>query len=633
MLYRGNTADILNSLSELTYRSNTNWYGIDTITLQMNDLGSSGVRRAGYINPPTISAGVGTAALVTRSTTLINVIFANVPPIVTTNMTKTVPIGATLTLAGGTYVPATGFYPPASARLANSYNSPVPGNAGTTATGNSNLVAQDVETKQASGLTYTINLPVTQGALRLSRPSLAVVDLVAGSTFTQDDLNNGYVSYSHNGSLSGDDGFVFTVTDDNATTCPANAPSGQVNGATSQQIFNLTIDRTQPIAIFNGSAVATFTEPVAPAPAVPVLIDNDPLTRVVNATDPTTFVTVGSTGRLTATVTIPTQAGVNPGTVSSDPLDTLTIRDQPPIGFTGSQLFYNGSPIGSFAGGQGTPLVVTLSSALPISVSAVSEVLRHIEYSNPGANPSASQRIVTVTVLNGAGQSSLVASKTVNVVPFNNAPVITPPARPLVLVPGLTLGATVQASDPDGLLSYALSGSPPTRGLVTVDAVTGAYTYTPAPNSFGLGGALTDQFEITVTDPGILTDPVSKTATQLYQVRITDLGAAAPVFTSNPPLETALGRVLTYAPQVRAGGAPGGGNLVFSLVDAPAINPGLGFDPATGTITWPANWTTTPAPTADSYQQFGLLVVDQTTDVAAYQPILLKVLLTPQGSN
>ena len=79
----------------------------------------------------------------------------------------------------------------------------------------------------------------------------------------------------------------------NATTCPANAPSGQVNGATSQQIFNLVIDRIRPLAIFNGATVATFQEPVAPAAAVPVLIDNDTQTRVENASDTTNFVTVG----------------------------------------------------------------------------------------------------------------------------------------------------------------------------------------------------------------------------------------------------------------------------------------------------------------------------------------------------
>jgi hypothetical protein len=630
---RGKSADISTALTELTYTSNPNYYGDETITIKVNDLGSNGVRRASYLGG-SIAAGGSDHSLVTTATIAMGIGYVNAVPVLSANRAKSVPIGEAVALAGGTYVPATSFYPPATTRLANSYHAPVPSNAGTTATDTSNLVAQDVETKQASGLTYTINLPVTQGALRLSRPGQAVVDLVAGTTFTQNDLNNSYVTYTHNGALSGDDSFVFTVTDDNATTAPSTAPSGQVNGATSLQTFTLVIHRPQPIAIFKGSTVATFQEPVAPAAAVPVLIDNDPLTLVENASDTTNFVTVGNTGRLTATVTISTPAGVNPKTDSSDWLDTLTIRNQPPITIKGSQLSYNGSPIGSYAGGQQRKsLVVTLSSASPIPVAAVSELLRHIEYSNPGANPSASQRIVTVTVLNGAGQMSMAASKAVKVVPYNDAPVITPPARPLMLVPGLTLGATVQATDPDGVLSYALSGPPPTRGLVTVNANTGHYTYAPAPSSFGAGGALTDQFEITATDPGLPGDPTPKSATQQYRVRITDLGAAAPVFTSNPPLETELGRVLTYTPQVNRGSIPGGGNLVFSLVGAPTINPGLGFDPSTGTITWPASWTMTMAPTADTYQRFGLLVVDQTTEVAAYQPILLKVRLPPQRSN
>ena len=628
---RGTTVNLALAMNEVTYRSSPNYYGPDQIITRINDLGSNGVRRSSYIGG-VISKGGGTNSLVTSLTTLMNVQYANTPPVVVANAAQTVPIGAVVTLQGGSYTASTN-YPPGTlatpvTKLPNSYSAPLPTGCGTTSVSGSNLIVQDVETKQASGLTYTINLPVTQGVLRLSRPSVAVVNLLAGSTFTQDDLNKNYVSYAHNGALSGDDGFVFTVTDDNATTAPATAPGGQVNGATSQQIFNLTIDRTKPIAIFNGAATPSYTEGAAP-----LLLDNDPLTRVINATDPTNFVLVGSTGRLTASVTILTQLGVNPGTTSSDPQDTLTLLDQPPLSFTGQQLFYNGSPIGSYSGGNGTPLVVTLSSALPVSVAAVSGTLRHIQFSNPGANLSASNRVITVTVLNGAGQTSVAVSKTVQVVPVNNAPVITPPTQALVTVPGLTVGGMVQSADPDGVLSFALTGSPPTRGLVTIDAASGAFTYSPVPNPNGTGGLLTDQFQVTASDPGIPADALVKTTSQVYQVRITDLGTVAPVFTTNPPLETVLGRVLTYAPQVSTNGltAP---SLNYSLVGlSPAVNPGLGFDPATGTITWPAGWSVSPVPTADSYQRLGLLVVDQANQVAAYQPLMLKILLVPHASN
>ena len=623
---RGTPANVAVALTELTYKSNANYYGAGTITLSVNDLGSTGTRRASYIGG-SIAAGGSANSLITSATIAMGIGYVNAPPSVTSNVALSVPIGAALTVTGGTHVAPTN-YPPAVTRLPNSYAVPTPGNAGTTATGTSNLVAQDVETKQASGLTYTINLPVTQGSLQRSRPSMPVVSLIAGSTFTQNDLNNGYVTYTHNGALSGDDGFVFTVTDDNATTAPASAPGGQVNGATSQQIYNFVIDRTKPIAIFNGSTTPVYTEGTAP-----LLIDNNPLTRVINATDTTNFVLVGSTGQLTATVTIPTQLGVNPGTISSDSQDTLTLLDQAPLGFTGQQMFYNGSPIGSYSGGNGTPLVVTLSSALPVSVAAVSETLRHLQFSNPGANLSASNRLITVTVLNGAGQTSVAVSKTVQVVPVNNAPVITPPTQALVTVPGLTVGGLVQSTDPDGVLSFALTGSPPTRGLVTVDAVSGAFTYSPAPNPNGAGGVLTDQFEVTASDPGIPANTTVKTTSQIYQVRVCDLGSVAPVFTTNPPLETVLGRVLTYAPQVSTTGltAP---NLTYSLLGlSPGVNPGLGFNSATGTITWPAGWSVSPVPTADSYQRLGLLVVDQANQVAAYQPIMLKILLVPHTSN
>lgn len=626
LVCRGTLANLTLALAELTYVSTVNYYGPDPVLIQVNDLGNSGIRRATYLGG-VVSPGGAASSLVTSSTITVGVGFVNALPTIATNASKTVPIGAAVLLQGGTYTASTN-YPPAVSRLPTVFATPLPAGAGTIAIAGTNLVALDVETKQASGLTYTINLPVTQGSMTLQRPAVAAVTLIANGQFTQDDLNQGYVSYTHNGALSGDDGFVFTVTDDNATTYPTTAPGGQVNGATSQQIFNLIIDRTKPIAIFGSSTIPIFHEPIPPASAVPVTLDNDPLTRVVNATDPTDFVGANLTGRLTATATIPTTSGV-----TSDAQDRLTILSQAPLTVTGSQVFYNGVSMGSFVGGQGAPLVVTLSAGVPVQVVAVSELLRHLQFSNPSANPSTLARVITVTVQNGAGQVSTVANKSLNLVPYNNPPVITAPTRPLMTVPGLTVGDTVQATDPDGVLTYSLTGSPPTRGQVTLNATTGAFTYAPAANPNGAGGVLTDQFEVTATDPGIPTNATTKSASQIYQVRITDLGATAPVFASNPPLETVLGRVLTYAPQVTTTGltAP---TLTYSLVGlSPAVNPGLGFDATTGTITWPAAWTLTPAPTADSYQQLGLLVVDTTNQVAAYQPLMLKILLAPHASN
>jgi Ca2+-binding RTX toxin-like protein len=77
-----------------------------------------------------------------------------------------------------------------------------------------------------------------------------------------------------------------------------------------------------------------------------------------------------------------------------------------------------------------------------------------------------------------------------------------PNRNPVVTTPVVFNGAedtaiagTLTASDPDGdVLGYTL-GSVPTKGTVTMNASTGAFTYTPTPNSYG-----SDSFGIVVSD-------------------------------------------------------------------------------------------------------------------------------------
>jgi len=65
-------------------------------------------------------------------------------------------------------------------------------------------------------LTYTLTAAPARGALRLNS-----VDLIAGDTFTQDDVNNGRVSYIHNGVDRKADAFDITVADGGEDGAPA----------------------------------------------------------------------------------------------------------------------------------------------------------------------------------------------------------------------------------------------------------------------------------------------------------------------------------------------------------------------------------------------------------------------------
>jgi VCBS repeat-containing protein len=78
--------------------------------------------------------------------------------------------------------------------------------------GSALLVAADPDTA-ALGLTFTIASPPGTGTLRKNGS--------ATSSFTQDDVNNGRISYLHNGSVFTSDSFNFTVTDGTNTTALA----------------------------------------------------------------------------------------------------------------------------------------------------------------------------------------------------------------------------------------------------------------------------------------------------------------------------------------------------------------------------------------------------------------------------
>jgi hypothetical protein len=355
-----------------------------------------------------------------------------------------------------------------------------------------------------------------------------------------------------------------------------------------------------------------------------------------------------------------------PAVQGGDDLDELSIQDSgsihvgpfdPMTGITplvyGSS-FGSGTPIGSFTGGRdGVPLVISLASPSPLLVSTVEDLLRHLTFSNTSNNPSASQRSITIQVVNGAATPSIAVSKTINLVPYNQDPTLSSVRRilavPNVAVPfaitrGTASDQTVAAiDDPDGEVTYTISPQP-IKGTVSATATPGVFTYTAAVPSSSVSGIVTDEFTIIATDNGLVSDgatPLSKSSSPLViEIVITDTNAIAPVIDSNPPVEAIQGSLLSYTPQVlsyavgQLGVAP---QLSFTLINAgQAMTPALGFSSSDGTITWPSGWTL-PASTGLEpgvvYQRLGILVNDLANETAAYQPIMLRVVQAPTGSN
>ncbi len=687
MTFRGAISDINNAIKTLTYQGNPYFYGTDTITVQVDDLGFTGTRIPGTY-PSGVSPGPGANSWIDTQTIQVNVGFINTLPIIlpngasapaqnpnTQNSPITVPANGTVTIQGGS-----GVYPsiPMLDQHRNAqFMATTQSNAGTTVVlagpGASNLVAWDEETVDPRGLTYVIQLGVSQGLLirhRVGDPpaGLQIVAVPQGATqtnsFTQDDLNLGFVTYAQNGALSGNDGFVFTVSDDNALSCPLGSPNS-ATGVSTPTVFNIIIDRSRPTVSL--SAIApTFTQAVPPAGPVPIIIDGS--IAVTNASDPNTppqFAPAGLTGaNLSISLSIPvgTQVPVNapPAPAGGDGLDALGLQGTtfiqlgPVNGATGAApLSYNGTSIGAVSGGQaGAPLLIALESSAPILVSTVADLLQHVTFVNTSQNPSASPRLATFAIQNGSGVQGVPVGKAIAVVPVDVGPSLAVVRKLLVVpnvavpfsvtsgAPGDTTVATV--SDPDGVAAISVT-VPPINGIVTATAVPGVFTYTASTPTASANGISTDQFTIIATDSGLVSNPAPvQSQPVVINVVITDAGANAPVIDSNPPFEIAQGSPLSYTPHVATAalgnlGLPA--SLSFSLVDPGTTTPALSFSAGAagdGTITWPAGWSVPAAAGQEAgivYLPLGIVVNDLVNQTAAYQTILLRIVQAPTGNN
>ena len=179
--------------------------------------------------------------------------------------------------------------------------------------------------------------------------------------------------------------------------------------------------------ILNNSAL-NFTTVIAQPPVIGNL-NGDSVTHIEGA--PVTLIDAGGN----ATVSDADSANFNGGNVtvrissnnvaSEDVLwITHTGSGVGQIGISGNSVSYGGVLIGLFTGGSlGNPLVISLNGAA--TPAAVSALLHNLAYRNAGnGDISTVTRTVQVTVNDGTGSTSNVASVTLNVSAVNDAPVV-----------------------------------------------------------------------------------------------------------------------------------------------------------------------------------------------------------------
>jgi large repetitive protein len=103
--------------------------------------------------------------------------------------------------------------------------------------------------------------------------------------------------------------------------------------------------------------------------------------------------------------------------------DRLGIQPQGDLSLQGNVVSYNGGPIGTFAGGDGSdPLVVTFNESA--TTEAVQALLGSIAFSVDSDSPSERPRAVRYVVTDGDGGQSEAATQRISVTGVNDAPVV-----------------------------------------------------------------------------------------------------------------------------------------------------------------------------------------------------------------
>ncbi|MDH6593098.1 hypothetical protein M2165_002987 [Variovorax sp. TBS-050B] len=180
----------------------------------------------------------------------------------------------------------------------------------------------------------------------------------------------------------------------------------------------------------------------------------------------------------------------------------------------------------------------------------------------------------------GSGGASETANVTVEVTPVNDAPVARDSAMATTQEDTAFEGRVV-ASDVDGdTLTYIVSAQP-AHGTVTLDAATGAYTYTPAADYNGA-----DSFEVTISDSR---GGTTRSTVRMNATPVADIAADRISTREDTPVDIA---VLGNDSFENAGRR-------VTAIDGTAVTAGTAVAVANGTVTLQADGTLRFVPAAN----------------------------------
>ncbi|MEE3663849.1 retention module-containing protein, partial [Brenneria sp. g21c3] len=433
-------------------------------------------------------------------------------------------------------------------------------------------------------LTTAEDTPIS-GAIRASdvdgdELSYTVDEQPKNGTLTLDAATGQY-TYTPASNFNGNDSFSVTVADGNGGTTVSTVNVGvtSVNDVpvTSDQTLTTTED-TPVIGQITASDVdgdeLSYTVGEAPKNGTLTL---DPATGEYTYTPASNFngsdsftVTVadGNGGTTVSTVNVGVTA-VNDAPATANQTIT-TAEDTPVIGkITASDV-------------DGDELSYTVGEAPKNGTLTLDDATGEYTYT-PASNFNGSDSF-SVTVADGQGGTT-VSTVNIGVTAVNDTPVTAD--QTLTTAEDTPISGTISASDVDGdVLSYTV-GEQPKNGTLTLDAVTGEYTYTPTANFNG-----SDSFSVTVDDGqgGTTVSTVNIGVTAVNDVPVT------------------ADQTLTTAEDT-----PISGTISASDVDGDELSYTVGEQPKNGTLTLDAatgEYTYTPTANFNGNDSFTVTVAD-----------------------
>jgi hypothetical protein len=173
--------------------------------------------------------------------------------------------------------------------------------------------------------------------------------------------------------------------------------------------------------------------------------------------------------------------------------DRLSIRTIGSVSTSGNEVIIGGDVIGTITGGSGSTALVVKFNSLA-NAADVQAVLRALAFQNTAQNPSSTARTLSVFVTDGEGGVGMTLTKTINVVPKNDIPVLAGisgsvgyvrNAAAIVIAANATVADVDSANFDGGRLRVQIDPTDPSNRL----AIAGSFTV-DASNNVKLGNTI-----------------------------------------------------------------------------------------------------------------------------------------------